>query len=125
MLWDEHIERCLEGYRYSRFCELYRSWASRLSVTMRQAHTGGDKLCDGYAGDTVPVIVDRLTEPGWFGADFRSHHWRLQFHLCRGELDTGAGRLDRCAYPNLRSARCRAQAARARKLDWIGRSYKQ
>jgi transposase len=61
MLWDEYIERCPEGYRYSRFCELYRSWASRLSVTMRQSHTGGDKLFVDYAGDTVPVIVDRLT----------------------------------------------------------------
>src|SRR2546427_322276 len=61
MLWDEYIERCPEGYRYSRFCELYRSWASRLSVTMRQAHLGGDKLFVDYAGDTVPVIVDRLT----------------------------------------------------------------
>jgi transposase len=73
MLWDEYIERCPEGYRYSRFCELYRSWASRLSVTMRQADIGGDKLfvdgaCpragqrpDPWAGDTVPVIVDRLT----------------------------------------------------------------
>ena len=40
MLWDEYIERCPEGYRYSSFCELYRSWASRLSVTMRQAHIG-------------------------------------------------------------------------------------
>jgi hypothetical protein len=28
MLWDEYIERCPEGYRYSRFCELYRGWAS-------------------------------------------------------------------------------------------------
>jgi hypothetical protein len=37
MLWDEYIERCPEGYHYSRFCELYRGWASRLSVTMRQA----------------------------------------------------------------------------------------
>src|ERR1700751_1052046 len=61
MLWDEYIERCPEGYRYSRFCELYRSWASRLSVTMRQSHTGGDKLFVDYAGDTVPVIVDRFT----------------------------------------------------------------
>src|SRR6201987_6241401 len=61
MLWDEYIERCPEGYRYSRFCELYRSWASRLSVTMRQSHTGGDKLFVDYTGDTVPVIVDRLT----------------------------------------------------------------
>jgi hypothetical protein len=61
MLWDEYIERHPDGYRYSRFCELYRSWASRLSVTMRQAHVGGDKLFIDYAGDTVPVIVDRLT----------------------------------------------------------------
>src|SRR5437870_4091856 len=61
ILWDEYIEGCPEGYRYSRFCELYRSWASRLSVTMRQAHIGGDKLFVDYAGDTVPVIVDRLT----------------------------------------------------------------
>ena len=56
MKFDEFVE-----LRYSRFCELYRSWASRLSVTMRQAHIGGDKLFVDYAGDTVPVIVDRLT----------------------------------------------------------------
>ena len=61
MLWDEYIERHPDGYRYSRFCELYRGWASRLSVTMRQAYVGGDKLFVDYAGDTVPVIVDRLT----------------------------------------------------------------
>jgi transposase len=28
---------------------------------MRQTHVGGDKLFVDYAGDTVPVIVDRLT----------------------------------------------------------------
>jgi hypothetical protein len=50
-----------EGYRYSRFCELYRGWAAQLSVTMRQAHIGGDKLSVDYAGETVPVIVDQLT----------------------------------------------------------------
>src|SRR6201987_761977 len=61
MLWDEYIERHPDGYRYSRFCELYRGWASRLSVTMLQAHAGGDKLFIDYAGDTVPVIIDRLT----------------------------------------------------------------
>jgi transposase len=61
ILWDEYIERHPDGYRYSRFCELYRSWQAKLSVTMRQAHAGGDKLFVDYAGDTVPVIVDRLT----------------------------------------------------------------
>jgi transposase len=60
MLWDEYIERCPDGYRYSRFCDLYRSWASRLSVTMRQSHSGGDKLFVDYVGDTVPVVIDRL-----------------------------------------------------------------
>jgi transposase len=61
ILWDEYIERNPEGYRYSRFCELYRGWERKLSVTMRQTHVGGDKLFVDYAGDTVPVIVDRLT----------------------------------------------------------------
>jgi transposase len=28
---------------------------------MRQTHLGGDKLFVDNAGDTVPVIVDRLT----------------------------------------------------------------
>src|SRR3954454_10625159 len=61
ILWDEYIARHPDGYRYSRFCELYRGWEARLSVTMRQAHRAGEKLFVDYAGDTVPVIVDRLT----------------------------------------------------------------
>jgi transposase len=60
ILWDEYIERHPDGYRYSRFCELYRGWEGRLSVTMRQSHAGGDKLFVDYAGDGVPA-VDRLT----------------------------------------------------------------
>ncbi len=59
ILWDEYIEAHPDGYRYSRFCELYRSWEARLPVTMRQTHLGGDKLFVDYAGDTVPVIIDR------------------------------------------------------------------
>jgi transposase len=61
ILWDEYIEQNPDGYRYSRFCELYRAWASRVSVTMRQRHAGGEKLFVDYAGDAVPVIIDRLT----------------------------------------------------------------
>jgi transposase len=59
ILWDEYIDANPEGYRYSRFCDLYRGWEARLPVTMRQTHLGGDKLFVDYAGDTVPVIVDR------------------------------------------------------------------
>jgi transposase len=61
ILWEEYIAREPQGYRYSRFVELYRSFEAKLSVTMRQTHVGGEKLFVDYAGDTVPVIIDRLT----------------------------------------------------------------
>ena len=61
ILWEEYIAQQPEGLRYSRFCELYRSFAAKLPVVMRQTHSGGEKLFVDYAGDTVPVIVDRLT----------------------------------------------------------------
>ncbi len=61
MLWDEYNDANPDGYRYSRFCELYRAWEGRLPVTMRQTHLGGEKLFVDYAGDTVPVIVDTRT----------------------------------------------------------------
>jgi transposase len=61
VLWEEYVTREPNGFRYSRFCQLYRQWQGRLSVTMRQSHAAGDKLFVDYAGDTVPVVVDRLT----------------------------------------------------------------
>lgn len=61
VLWDEYIVRHPDGYRYSRFCDLYRAFALKLPVTMRQNHVAGDKLFVDYAGDKVPVVVDRLT----------------------------------------------------------------
>jgi len=61
ILWDEYIERHPGGYRYSRFCDLYREWERRLPVTMRQTHAAGERLFVDYAGDGVPVVIDRLT----------------------------------------------------------------
>lgn len=61
IVWDEYIAEHPDGYRYSRYCELYRAWEAKLPVTMRQSHAAGDKLFVDYAGDTVPVVVDRLT----------------------------------------------------------------
>lgn len=61
VLWEEYIAAHPDGYRYSRWCELFRNWEGRLSLVMRQSHAGGEKLFVDYAGDTVPVIVDRLT----------------------------------------------------------------
>jgi transposase len=61
ILWEEYIALHPGGYRYSRFCDLYREWEGRLPVTMRQTHVAGERLFVDYAGDGVPVVIDRLT----------------------------------------------------------------
>lgn len=55
VLWEEYKAVHPDGYEYSRFCELYRQWAGKLPVWMRQAHKAGEKLFVDYAGMTVPV----------------------------------------------------------------------
>lgn len=61
IVWDEYIAENPGGYSYSRFCELYRAFESQLSVTMRQTHAAGERLFVDYAGDGIPVVIDRLT----------------------------------------------------------------
>ena len=61
IVWDEYIAATPGGYSYSQFCELYRGFESKLSVTMRQTHAAGERLFVDYAGDGVPVVIDRLT----------------------------------------------------------------
>jgi transposase len=61
IVWDEYIAANPGGYSYSRFCELYRGFEAKLSVTMRQTHVAGERLFVDYAGDGVPVVVDRHT----------------------------------------------------------------
>jgi len=61
IVWDEYIAANPGGYSYSRFCELFRGFAARLSPTMRQTHVAGERLFVDYAGDGVPVVIDRLT----------------------------------------------------------------
>jgi len=60
IVWDEYIAENPGGYSYSRFCQLYRAFKSKLSPVMRQTHAAGERLFVDYAGDGVPV-VDRLT----------------------------------------------------------------
>jgi len=61
IVWDEYVAANPGGYSYSRFCELYRGFESKLSPTMRQTHAAGERLFVDYAGDGVPVVIDRLT----------------------------------------------------------------
>jgi len=60
LLWQEHRAEHPNGYGYSRFCDLYRAFAKRLSPTMRQYHVAGERLFVDYAGTTLEVI-DGLT----------------------------------------------------------------
>src|SRR5215813_1707358 len=56
LLWQEHRAREPGGYGYSRFCELYGQWESRLSPPMRQVHPAGERVFVDYAGQTVELI---------------------------------------------------------------------
>lgn len=56
LLWQEYKAEHPDGYRYSWFCERYRQWSGKLSVSMRQTHTPGEKLFVDYVGQTLPII---------------------------------------------------------------------
>ena len=60
LLHLEYLERHPDGYRYTRFCDLYRRWLQRRGLSMRQVHRAGDKLFVDYAGQK-PALVDPTT----------------------------------------------------------------
>jgi transposase len=57
LLWQEYKAQHPEGYQYSQFCVLYRTWAEHLDPVMRQKHRAGEKLFVDYAGQTMAVIA--------------------------------------------------------------------
>jgi transposase len=59
LLWQEYKQVYPEGYQYSRYCELYGRWKSKLDLVLRQDYRGGDKLFVDHAGQTLA-----LTDPG-------------------------------------------------------------
>ena len=82
IVWDEYIAAHPGGYSYSRFCELNRAFEKTLSPTMRQTHAAGERLFVDYAGDGVPVVIDRLTGEVRDGADLRGRARRVELHVC-------------------------------------------
>jgi len=62
LLWYEYKQANPQGYQHSQFCELYRRWARKLDLSLRQEHRAGEKLFVDYAGDTIPVINPRTGE---------------------------------------------------------------
>lgn len=50
LLHLEYLERHPNGYRYTKFCDVYRQWTERRSPPMRQVHVAGDKMFVDYSG---------------------------------------------------------------------------
>jgi transposase len=59
LLWEEYRQAQPDGYRYSRFCELYERWRRKQEVVLRQEHKAGEKLFVDWAGDTIPIYDPR------------------------------------------------------------------
>jgi transposase len=55
LLWEEYRQAQPDGYRYSRFCELYQRWRRKQEVVLRQEHKAGEKLFVDWPGDTIPI----------------------------------------------------------------------
>jgi transposase len=69
LLWEEYRQANPDGYRYSRFCELYQRWRSKLDVVLRQEHKAGEKMFVDWACATIPVY-GRHTGQAWQAALF-------------------------------------------------------
>ena len=74
LLHVEYLEQHPDGYRYTQFCEQYRTWLRRRRLSMRQVHRAGEKGFVDYAGKT-PWLTDPRTgerDPGEEGEE-QSH----------------------------------------------------
>jgi transposase len=62
LLWEEYQAEHPQGYRYSHFCEIYRQWARKLKISMRQIHKAGEKLFVDYCGHTLAIVDPQTGE---------------------------------------------------------------
>jgi len=59
LIWQEYMREHPNGFRHSRFAELYRDWQGRHTYTMVQHHRPAEKLFVDFSGMTM-----HLTDPG-------------------------------------------------------------
>lgn len=57
LLHLEYLREHPDGYRYTAFCDVYRRWLAKRSVSMRQHHKAGEKAFVDYSG-TRPHVFD-------------------------------------------------------------------
>jgi transposase len=71
LLWEEYQDTNPDGYRYSRFCELYQRWHRKQDVVLRQKHKPGERMFVDWAGATIPIhnrATDEITQAPLFVA---------------------------------------------------------
>lgn len=56
LLWEEYLAENPNGYRYTQFCDYYRSFKGKLNLSMRQTHKAGEKMFVDFAGKTMPIV---------------------------------------------------------------------
>jgi len=62
LLWEEYREEHPDGLGYSQFCEHYRLWSKKVSISMRQVHKAGEKMFVDYSGLTMETIDQKTGE---------------------------------------------------------------
>ena len=85
---EGHAAEHTDGYKYSRFCDLYRGREGRLPVTMRQTHLGGAKLFINMPATRSANFVEFLISCGlWASARVIAYTIRMNnFPLIRTEF---------------------------------------
>ena len=59
LLWEEYKRAFPDGYGYSRYASLYRTWLNASDVRMLQRHKAGEKLFVDRAG-----VKMKIADPG-------------------------------------------------------------
>jgi len=77
LLWEEYKQNNPEGYQYSQFCNLFRTYSKKLNYSMRQEHKAGEKLfvdfgeglnlVDPKTGEKIPT---RLFVAVWGASNY-------------------------------------------------------
>ena len=52
----EYLKDHPGGYQYSRFCDRYKQWCTRIDLVLRQRYRGGEKVFVDYAGPHFEVV---------------------------------------------------------------------
>jgi transposase len=100
LLWEEYRRANPDGYRYSRFFELYQRRRRKQDVGLRQERKAGEKLFVDWAGTTIPIHDPR-------GGPVQQAHLFVAvvgqlLHLRRGDDRRAVSKLDWCSCARLR-----------------------